>query len=145
MTQPALTPKTRAAEVAPAEQTLPTGNVIADESKDLRELVTPRTDILETSDRVLLIADMPGVDEKAVEITLEKNLLTIRGRAAWEAPADFKLAYQEFALGDYERSFRLSDEISREGIAASMKNGVLRVTLPKAEPVRHRRIEVKAE
>ncbi|MGH7145870.1 MAG: Hsp20/alpha crystallin family protein [Planctomycetota bacterium] len=124
----------------------PTGATgVIEESRDMRELIAPRADIFETPQAVLVVADMPGVEADAVEVLLEKDQLTIRGRAAWEAPPEYKLAYEEFALGDYERTFRISDAIDRDRISASMVNGVLRLTLPKAAPAQAKRIAVTAE
>ena len=94
----------------------------------------PRVDIYETNDAVALIADMPGVDENSVDITLEKNVLTINGYVEPEAPEDYSLAYAEYRVGDYQRSFNLSNEIDQEKIEATMKDGVLHLHLPKAEP-----------
>ena len=104
---------------------------------------TPRADVYETKDAVELFADMPGVDEKSLDITLDKNVLTIRGNTETSAPAGFTSAHVEYAEGHYERSFKLADEIDRESIKASIKNGILRVTLNKAAPPQARKIEVK--
>jgi HSP20 family molecular chaperone IbpA len=87
---------------------------------------------------------MPGVDENTVEIILEKNVLTLRGFIDVVAPANHKLVYAEYEAGDYERSFTLSDEIDRDKIEASLKNGVLNVWLAKAGPAKTRKISVKA-
>ncbi|NBD35336.1 MAG: Hsp20 family protein [Chloroflexi bacterium] len=94
----------------------------------------PRVDIYETNDAVALIADMPGVDENSVDITLEKNVLTINGYVEPERPEGYSLAYAEYRVGDYQRSFTLSSEIDQENIEAKMKDGVLHLHLPKAEP-----------
>ncbi len=94
----------------------------------------PRVDIYETNDAVALIADMPGVDENSVDITLEKNVLTINGYVEPERPEGYSLAYAEYRVGDYQRSFNLSNEIDQENIEATMKDGVLHLHLPKAEP-----------
>lgn len=94
----------------------------------------PRVDIYETNDAVALIADMPGVDENSVDITLEKNVLTINGYVEPERPEGYSLAYAEYRVGDYQRSFNLSNEIDQEKIEATMKDGVLHLHLPKAEP-----------
>lgn len=108
-----------------------------------RKVFMPRTDIYETKDTVELLADMPGVNEKSVDITLEKNVLTLRGTVEPTSPDGFKVAYAEYDEGNYERAFTITDEIDREGIQASVKNGVLRVTLHKAGPAKARKIEVK--
>ena len=104
----------------------------------------PRTGIYEVDDAILLVANLPGVDESSVDITLEKNLLTIKGYVEAYAPEGYSLAYAEYEIGDYERSFTLSDEIDREHIEAEVRDGVLRLRLPKAEPVMAKKIAVKA-
>jgi len=109
-----------------------------------RKVFIPRVDICETKDAIVLLADMPGVDEKSIDITLEKNVLTLLGRVEPETYEGYRAAYVEYAAGDYERAFTLSDEIDRDRIDASVKNGVLRLTLPKAEPVKLRKINVKS-
>ena len=109
-----------------------------------RRVFMPRADIYETKDSIVVTADMPGVDDKNVDITLEKNILTISGKVESFAPEGYEAAYREYEEGDFERQFTLTDEIDREGIQASMKNGVLKLTLPKAGPAKTRKIEVKA-
>jgi len=105
----------------------------------------PRADIFETSDAIVVVADMPGVDESTVDITLEKNILTIDGRVEPDSPEGFVRRHREYEVGDYHRAFTLSDEVAREGIEARVKSGVLRLTLPKAGPARARRIPVQGE
>ncbi|PKN75307.1 MAG: heat-shock protein Hsp20 [Deltaproteobacteria bacterium HGW-Deltaproteobacteria-10] len=104
----------------------------------------PRVDIYEAKDSLILIADMPGVDEKSVDVELEKNILTINGRVNIDETPDKSLVYSEYEAGDYERTFTLSDEIDREKIHATVKNGVLRLELPKAEKIKPKKITVKA-
>ncbi len=115
----------------------------AERSRSVKAYV-PRVDIYETDDAVHVIADMPGVDEKSVDITLEKNVLSIYGETNLNNPDNYSLAYAEYEMGDYERKFTLSDEIDRDKIEASVKDGVLRLVLPKAGPAKTRRIPVKA-
>jgi len=86
---------------------------------------------------------MPGVDDKSVEITLEKNILTITGRVEPLQNNGHRLDYAEYDIGDYQRAFALSEEVARDGITATVKNGVLKLTLPKAPQARTRKIEVK--
>ena len=105
----------------------------------------PRADIFETEGQVIVIADMPGVSESSVDITLEKNTLTIRGQVEPESNPEYTLSYAEYGVGDYERSFVLSNKIDQERIEASVKNGVLRLLLPKQEEAKARKIQVKAE
>lgn len=108
-----------------------------------RKVFIPRVDIYETDNSIELLADMPGIDETNVDVTLEKNVLTIYGRVEPVQPEGFNLTYAEYEIGDYERSFTLSDEIDREKIGAKVKNGVLALRLPKAEKALTRKIEVK--
>jgi HSP20 family molecular chaperone IbpA len=109
-----------------------------------RKAYVPRADIYETADDLVVVADMPGVDENSVDITLEKNILTINGYVGSEAPENYDLNYAEYEIGDYQRSFTLSNQIDQENIRAAVKNGVLRLWLPKAGPAKARKIKVKA-
>jgi len=104
---------------------------------------TPRADIYEANDRIVIVADMPGVDEMSVDITLEKNVLTINGYVEPVEPEGYALAYAEYRVGDYVRSFTLSNQIDQEKIEATLKDGVLHLTLPKIEPT-SKKIAVKA-
>jgi len=106
-------------------------------------LFVPPTDIRETNDSIVLTADMPGVKVDGVNITLENDVLTVRGTVADEHRSEAGADYAEYEVGDYQRSFALSDEIDREKIDARMNNGVLTLTLPKTQPSK-KRIEVKA-
>lgn len=104
----------------------------------------PRADIYETDDSLVIVADMPGVDENNVDITLEKNVLNLKGTVDFETPENYSLAYAEYEVGDYERSFTLSDEIDRDKIEATISDGVLRVFLAKAGPAKTKKISVKS-
>ena len=104
----------------------------------------PRAGIYEIDDQIVIVADVPGVDENSVEIMLEKNILTIN---AYVDPVEMEglvPALAEYEVGDYQRSFKLSDEVDREKIQATIKDGVLRLYLPKAGAALARKISVKA-
>jgi len=107
-------------------------------------VVVPRADIYETGDDIVIVADMPGVDETSVDITLEKNVLTISGQAQTEIPQDYHLSYTEYRPGNYQRRFTLSNHIDHDNIQATVKNGVLRVWLRKAEAAKPRKINITA-
>ena len=109
-----------------------------------RRVFLPRTDIYETKDGLELVMDVPGADEKSVEITLEKNILTINAYPVFARPENHVLAYAEYSEGDYQRSFALSDEIDRTKIDAKVKNGVLYLHLAKAGAAKPHKISVKA-
>jgi HSP20 family molecular chaperone IbpA len=104
----------------------------------------PRADIYETENELVIVADMPGVDENSVDMMLEKNVLSIKGFVTQDAPNNYGLAYAEYETGDYERNFTLSNSIDQEKITATVKNGVLHVHLPKAGPAKSRKISVQA-
>ncbi|HOC60599.1 MAG: Hsp20/alpha crystallin family protein [Syntrophaceae bacterium] len=121
-----------------------TENVSATERIRNVKTFVPRVDIYENKDSLFLLADMPGVNEKTVDIELEKNILTIAGRVENGSVKDASLMYSEYEIGDYERVFTLSDEIDRDKIVATVKNGVLRLELPKAEKIKPKKIAIKA-
>ena len=104
----------------------------------------PRADIYETDNELMAVVDMPGVDKDSVEITLEKNILTINGFVEAEQPENYNLAYAEYEIGDFQRSFTLSNEIDFEKIEAVVKDGVLRLRLPKVGPAQTKKIAIKA-
>jgi len=120
----------------------PTGEYL--ERTRSRRTFVPAADIYETANEIVVMADMPGVDEKNVSITLEKNVLTIEGNVAEETLDRHSLTYQEYAIGDYQRAFTLSNEVNRDNISATVKDGVLRLVLPKVEPAKAKRITVRA-
>lgn len=104
----------------------------------------PHADIIDSEDRVTLRLNLPGVNEDRTDLTLEKNVLTIRGRIDAPRYEGFELAYSEYGVGDFERSFKLSEDIDRDGIQANVKHGVLTVTLPKLKTAVKQRIAVSA-
>jgi HSP20 family protein len=101
----------------------------AERTRD-RLAFVPRADIYETEEAIVVITDMPGVDENSVDITLEDNVLTISG-------------YVE-PLQPQGHTFTLSDRIERDGIEATVKDGVLRLHLPKVTEARKRKIAIRA-
>jgi len=109
-----------------------------------RPAFVPRADIYETDEAIVVVADMPGVDETTVDITLEKDVLTINGYVEPVSPEGYSLAYAEYRVGDFQRAFTLSDQVDRDGIEASLKDGVLRLRLPKVTEAKTRKITVKA-
>ncbi|PKL30175.1 MAG: heat-shock protein Hsp20, partial [Spirochaetae bacterium HGW-Spirochaetae-10] len=109
-----------------------------------RQLYTPAVDIFENETSFILYADVPGADEQSVDITLEKDVLTINAKVNEEIPTGSKLRYAEYGVGDYRRSFTLGDRIDRDKIEATVKNGVLKLVLPRIEPV-VRKIQIRGE
>lgn len=102
----------------------------------------PGVDISESEDALWLWADVPGVDENSLDIRLDNDQLTIEGRVSLDEYEDLNPVYTEYNVGNFVRTFRVSESIDGERIRASVKNGVLELELPKAERARPRRIPV---
>jgi len=120
-------------------------NVPAEEMERTRarRCFVPKTDIYETDNEIIVLADIPGADEKKVDIALEKNILSINASIEPVRMSGFDLTYAEYEEGDFQRSFRLSGEIDRDKIEASVGDGVLRLTLPKAKLATSKKIAVR--
>jgi HSP20 family protein len=109
------------------------------------KIFNPDVDIVERKSDIVVIADMPGIDEASVDITLENNVLSIYGKVDWDVPDKLKLLHGEYGVGDYQRVFTLSGDVNREKIEATVNNGVLKIVLPKAEAAKTKKIAVRAE
>ncbi len=109
-----------------------------------RAVFRPRVDIIERADSILLVADLPGVDESGVDITLDKHVLTIRGTVVPLEMSGQTAAYREYDEGDFERAFTISAAVDRDAIDATVKNGVLRVRLPRSKESGSQKIRVSA-
>ncbi|HME60747.1 MAG TPA: Hsp20/alpha crystallin family protein [Candidatus Binatia bacterium] len=103
--------------------------------------VTPAVDIYETVDGLVVKADLPGVAKDGLDLRVENNLLTIRGRAVHCAQGE--MLYGEYQLADFFRQFELSDKVDQQKISAELKHGVLTLNLPKAEEAKPRKIEIR--
>lgn len=110
-----------------------------------RRVYIPSVDIIEREEVIVLVADMPGVDDKSLDIILENDTLTIDGKVEQTIPEGHRLKVSEYGIGDYHRVFTLSDEIDKGKINATVRHGVLRLTMPKSEAVKTRKIPVRAE
>lgn len=103
----------------------------------------PDVNIYEFDDSLKLWADMPGVREKDVDVTLKDGVLTIVGNVATDMYAGLRPIYTEYNVGNYYRQFALTENIDDSRIAARLRNGVLELGLPKKEQARPKRIEVR--
>jgi HSP20 family protein len=104
---------------------------------------TPLIDIHEGPEGLVLEADLPGVSEGQLSIQLEDNVLSLHAKVDSPIPEGARVLHEEYRPGDFYRSFILSDEVERSKITAELKNGVLKLKLPKAERAKTRRIEIK--
>lgn len=102
----------------------------------------PRFDIVETDDGISLYGDMPGVTPEKLDIRFENDHLTIFGEVEC-LHEDWEHLYGEYGIGDFHREFHIEEPIDADKISAELKNGVLRVLLPKTEASKPKRIEVK--
>lgn len=105
---------------------------------------TPSVDIFEDKDLTVIMADMPGVEPDDVDVTLERQVLTLRGTVKPDAPEGYRQLTSEYRIGDYIRVFTLSDDIDQAHINAEFKNGVLRLELPRSPESQPKKISVKA-
>src|SRR5947209_4652971 len=105
--------------------------------------LTPRVDILETDDELLLYVDLPGVASENVDVRFENGELTLTGRRTGQYSGRPWL--WEFEAGSFHRVFRVSDNAAGDKIHADLRDGVLTVHLPKMEAAKPRRIAVKAQ
>jgi HSP20 family protein len=104
----------------------------------------PPVDIREEADQYVITADLPGVDTKEIEVTMEKGVLSLRGKRAPEpAVEDKAVTRRERPAGSFHRSFVMPESADAEGITALGKNGVLQVLIPKRQKPRARRIQVE--
>ena len=101
--------------------------------------------LYEREHEVVIVADLPGVSEKNIDITIERHTLTISGKADWTEPAGYDLRYREFTPAEFRRAFTLTSDLDAENIKAVMKHGVLTLTLPKSEKAKPRKIAVATE
>lgn len=106
-------------------------------------LYSPAVDIYESATALVLIADMPGVSADNVSIDVHDNQLTVRGTVPAQDEKERPLL-KEYGVGDYFRQFTLGKAIDQSKIEASMKDGVLTLTLPKADALKPRKITVTA-
>jgi HSP20 family molecular chaperone IbpA len=104
---------------------------------------SPAVDIFETEAEITLLADMPGVVSDRVDVDLREGQLTITGETVRPGSEKERTLFREYDTGRFERVFTVSDRIDQGRISASMKDGVLKLVLPKVEKAKPRKIEVQ--
>jgi HSP20 family molecular chaperone IbpA len=129
------------AEKTVATRAQPRTPASTEETRSQEQYVTPPVDIYETGDGLVVKADLPGVSKENLDVRVENNLLTIRGRSAHVAPGD--PIYREYQLVHFFRQFELNERVDQGKISADVKHGVLTLMLPKAEEAKPRKIDVK--
>ncbi len=106
--------------------------------------VQPFTDIIHKDDSYYIVMDLPGVSKDNLNISVEKDVLTIEATTNYPSFEGKNILRTEFGNVKYVRQFTLSDAVDREKIGANLKNGVLTLTLPKAEKLQPKKIEIQA-
>lgn len=96
--------------------------------------VIPRCEVREVDGVVLVTLAMPGVAEADVEVSVERNVLTVRGAPRAADPEGMRLVWREFAAGEYRRSFELADDVDSEAITATTAHGLLTLRVPRKQP-----------
>ena len=104
----------------------------------------PLTDIYETEEALTLVMEMPGVEKRGIEVSLQDDVLRVQGRIDFSKYEGLQPVYTEYNIGNYSRSFRVSSTIDQAKISAETKDGVLSLVMPKAERAKARTIEVKS-
>lgn len=117
----------------------------AERRDEQRYVFTPPIDIYELDEGLVLHADLPGVTTESLELQVQDNKLTLFGRTRPAVDDNANIVHQEYHVGDFLRSFILSDEVDHNRISASLNNGVLKVVLPKLPKVEPRRIQVSSD
>jgi len=106
---------------------------------------TPAVDIRETPGELVLLADMPGVDDKGLQVSIEENTLTIVGNPVPTLPENARTLHAEIEPHAFRRAFTLSNDLQLDAVEGSIKHGLLTLTLPKARGAKVRRIPIKSE
>src|SRR5687767_15956086 len=125
-----------------------TGNVgrTFDDEGIARGSWSPSVDIYENKEQIVLEAELPGMNREDFDLSVENNVITLRGERHFEKKDDNDNYHRvERAYGSFTRSFTLPQTVSAEGANAEYRNGVLRVTLPKREEAKARRIQINPE
>lgn len=118
--------------------------ISAEAERQRRPVFQPLADIAERDEAILVELEVPGARQDSLDVTLENRVLTVRARVDTPSRDGWSLLHREYGEGDYERSFILSEDIDVDHIEATVTNGLLRISLPKSEKARSRRIEIKA-
>lgn len=120
------------------------GNLTTVERTRSTTTYTPRFDIVETDDELILCGDLPGVAPEDLEVRYENEHLIVHGQVHSRHEGR-EHVYGEYGIGDFYREFRISETVDTNKIDAELKDGVLTLHLPKAEAIKPKRIEVKSE
>lgn len=139
MTSETCTPPCSCKNETPSRQT-------ATQEATPRTLYAPRADLFENETALVLQVDLPGVSPEGLDLTVEKDRLTIRGTPADQsAGSGFQLTHAEYPVGNYERIFKITGDFDVQNIDAVLKHGILTIQLPKAQQALARKVAVRTQ
>lgn len=119
------------------------GGNAAPPQQQQQQYVVPPVDVFENEASITLLADLPGVPREQLNVRVDGDTLVLEATAATAGPENMELVYGEAQCPAFRRQFTLSRELDASRIEAQLRDGVLRLTIPKAEDARPRRIEVQ--
>jgi HSP20 family protein len=108
-----------------------------------RRAIAPRYNVTETAEAFVITANVPGVNRSDLETNIDQDTLTLFARRTWVPPAEWTAVYRETPQADYRLVLELDHRVNRDAVRAELNQGVLTLTLPKAESIKPRRIEIK--
>ena len=104
---------------------------------------TPPTDITESADALTVVMEIPGVEQKDVNLSLEEDVLRVDARIDFSKYEGMEPVYSEYNVGHYSRAFTLSGKVDQSKISAKLADGVLTLTLPKVQEAMPRKIQIR--
>lgn len=118
-------------------------NVVQEQAQAQSLKLRPNADIYENKEGAVIYVDLPGVSQERLDINVDRNVLSINADIDLNTPADLKPTYMDVRAGKYSRQFTLSSELDNDKIDAKLKDGVLKLVIPRSEKHKPRKIEVK--
>jgi len=103
----------------------------------------PAVDVHENDDVIILYAELPGVSQDNLNVTIDNGNLQLEAKASIDTPSEMDVVYAEFQTPNYRRSFTLSNELDIDHIDAKLSHGILQLTIPKKETIKPKKVEVK--
>jgi HSP20 family molecular chaperone IbpA len=126
------------------DQVISNGPATSAEAPISGPVFIPPSDVIEKGNTLIMLMDLPGADPASLDVTLEKRVLTVSAKVNSPAPQGYAPVHIEFQDGAYERRFIFSDQMDGEHIEAILKDGMLRLTVPKAPNIAAKKIAVNA-
>ncbi len=125
------------------EQNNPEAKASIKQTSSTTSVTQPLADIFETQEGATLYIDLPGVDKESLNIDVDKDVLSIKGKIALDIPDGLEATYMDIRSGRYERHFTLGEELDSHNIQADFKQGELKLFIPRSERHKPRKIEIK--